>query len=167
MARSNPTDTPRHATNLTDPTTDSGGEPPFSVTMNDDARTVDVTHPAGDAEAGYDLTSFPSPESFQALLDNHHLSGPYGIPRHPDRRHPDTDAGALKGWVWADEYVLVYTAANPLTGVRAGLERPPEPGYASYIGLKGERASVETLYRAIGRRGTYEARNPTACTYIG
>ena len=165
MARSNPTAS--STTNRTANATPDVDEPPFSVTMNDDARTVDVTHPAGTAEAGYDLTSFPSPESFQALLDNHHLRGPYGIPRHPDRRHPDTDAGGLKGWVWADEYVLVYTAANPLTRVRAGVERPPKPGYASYIGLKGERASVETLYRAIGRRGTYEARNPTACSYIG
>jgi len=129
-------------------------EAPFVAVRDDDHRRVEVRHPAGTAEAGLDLTGFDSAATFRQFLDTHHLAGPYPVPRHPSRRQPDVEAGALKGWAWADEYVVVVTGANPLTGVRAGIRRHPEPGYASYIGIKGDRSSVATMFYALRRRAS-------------
>jgi len=162
MARSNDsTDRPWRATELNDyqdGTTPSAetpdGDQPFVLTVNDQREQVFIGHPAGTAEAGFDLTRFSSADSFQRLVENHHLEGPRDVPLYPSRQRPDVEAGDLKGWVWADEYVLLMVAANPLTGARARIQREPDPGYAGYIGIKGERASVQTLFHAVRRRAS-------------
>lgn len=143
------------------------GDRPFIINTDDRHGRVTVAHPAGAAEAGFDLTEFSGAESFEQFLENHGLDGPYPVPSHPSQTKPDIEAGDLKGWVWADKYVLVLTCANPLTGVRARMRRQPEPGYAAYIGIMGQRASVEAVFHALRRRATfYKGSNRTHSEYI-
>jgi len=140
MARSDDDQPPSRSTQLDDykdgtaPSVETpAGERPFVITTNDQRERVHVSHPAGTAEAGFDVTKFPTAESFRQLVSKHHLEGPYEIPLYPSRQNPDLEAGELKAWAWADEYVVLLVCANPLTGVRAHIQRQPEPGYASYI----------------------------------
>lgn len=177
MARSNDDsdELPSRGTQLNDyadETTPTVGTPdsdhPFILNTNDKRERVSISHPGGTAEAGFDLTKFSSADSFQRFVENYHLEGPYDVPLYPSQQNPDVEAGDLKGWVWADEYVLVMVTANPLTGVRARIQREPEPGYAGYIGIEGERASVKAVFRAIRRRASEcKGYDNTHSKYIG
>lgn len=140
---------------------------PFVVVTDDADEIVTVEHPAGNSEAGLNLTKFPGAAGFQRFLDAHHLEGPYPVPCHPEQQAGDTEAGDLIGWGWADEHVVVLTGANPLTGVRARVERLPELGYASYVGIKGTRSSVATMFYALRRRASYcKGADPMQSSYL-
>jgi len=158
-----------------DATLDSTAQPgekslesaPFIVVTGDAEETVTVEHPAGSAEAGLNLTKFAGAVSFQRFLEAHHLKGPYPIPRHPEQQARNVEAGDLVGWGWADEHVVVLPGANPLTGTRARIDRLPEPGYASYIGIKGTRSSVATMFHALRRRASYcKGADPMQSGYL-
>lgn len=103
--------------------------------------TSGISHLAGDAQAGLDLTTFGRASAFKAVLDS------VAIPREPGMVYEEDER--LRAYVWASESVLLVTGANPLTGERAGLNKPREPGYASYIGIEGTQARVTKVLNRI------------------
>jgi hypothetical protein len=96
---------------------------------------------------GFDLTSFGSAQKFQDLLKRHGLSAHRLVVEH-------YDGGAYSGrhvWYAPREGLEMVTKNNPLTGMYGdGTEnRKPEKGYASYIGITGEKSKVLALVKDI------------------
>lgn len=94
----------------------------------------------------FDLTTFPDPETFTGLCTRHELTDTYTVD------HIWHDDNHARYWHWYNDKVLMITCVNPITGERmypSGEVVLEEPGYASYIMLKGVSNAVIDLYEDI------------------
>lgn len=98
-------------------------------------------------EAGFDLTSFGTPTKFRKVLRVNQLK--------PSRSviHKGGSEGyhyKYKTYVWKGKGLEMRTGNNPITGMYSEpKQRPPEKGYASYIGIKGTPQRVAKLVKTI------------------
>lgn len=86
-------------------------------------------------KASFDLTDFGSDQVWNDLRGRHELE-----------QNRDYSG---RGWEWisVDGDLVVHTYNNPVTGEMADTpERENEPGYASYIHVKGSPEKVEAFY---------------------
>ena len=83
-----------------------------------------------DYKYGFDLTGFNSPVEWKQVL------AVVGIPSVAKLQEGE-------GFFWKGDNILIVTANNPITGeyYRPG-KRDKEKGYASYIGIQGEKNKV-------------------------
>lgn len=95
------------------------------------------------AEWGFDLTSI-RPEIWRKILKF------IGASEKPGR--DDSSAG----WVWKGKTVTIYTGNDPISGeyYRAGA-REIEKGYASYIGIEGDKETVKKVADIIRKKADY------------
>ena len=97
-----------------------------------------------DYKASFDLTDFGSAETFRALLDA------YGFER------VETDEGFE--WCSDEMGVALHTYCDPISGehARSGqFNKEDEPGYASYIHLRGSYEGVHTIFDEIVSTAEY------------
>lgn len=99
-------------------------------------------------EAGFDLTDFGSADTFQELLEALCLSE-YQVRERGDGYD-------YKIFSWSNNLLCLETGNNPLTGeyCRENMQ-PNEKGYASYIGLTGEKRAVDEAIMQIRERATH------------
>lgn len=94
----------------------------------------------------FDLTTFPDPETFTGLCNRHELTETYTVDE------VTRDGIHSRYWHWYNDKVLMITCVNPITGdkmLSSGEFILEEPGYASYIMLKGLSDAVIDLYEDI------------------
>lgn len=92
-------------------------------------------------EWGFDLTDFGSAEKFKKLLRKHNLVSGYKREKVPVA---GTDGYYM--YTWSNKDVKLITANNPITGIHGiNKGRRPQKGYASYIGIVGEKEAVKEL----------------------
>lgn len=94
----------------------------------------------------FDLTTFPDSETFTDLCNRHELTETHTV---DDITHENIQA---RYWHWYNDKVLMITCVNPVTGERthpSGEVVFEDPGYASYIMLKGVSNAVINLYEDI------------------
>jgi len=103
------------------------------------------------AQWGFDLTDFKSASDFNTMLKKHKLYGgkrEYGKDIIGDKR-------VSKGFVWKNKNLKLVTGNNPITGKYDNpKQRKPEKGYASYIGIEGNKRQVLNLVKDIKKRAT-------------
>ena len=124
--------------------------PPTWLTLKDlYQETFNIGHFDGDREAGFDLSSFDSPEHFVDALEEIGLDPYYGYTR-VDMRRAESDDEEYYYYVWGDEQGMIVLGCNPITGeYRDG--RYKDTGYASYIGIEGTQEFAEKAYQVIGQ----------------
>lgn len=94
----------------------------------------------------FDLTTFPDAETFADLCDRHELTDTYTLDEIT------RDGIHTRDWHWYNDKVLMITCVNPITGDKmhsSGEFVLEEPGYASYVMLKGSSDAVIDLYEDI------------------
>ena len=115
------------------------------------------------AKWGFDLTSFGEGEAgakvFKSILDE------MGLNCKPKRRRSykylvrnGTDKTPLneRPFIWSIKGLRLVTGANPLTGeYYMARGRESELGYASYIGISGDRELVEKLAKLISSKAEF------------
>src|SRR5581483_3363045 len=124
---------------------------------------------------GFDITSFGDGKQgakvFREILEA------CGLPTKPKRRRPyraDKLIGRVdplnqRPFVWKTKGLRLVTGNDPLTGrySRAG-QRENELGYASYIGISGDKDSVTKLAKLIAERAEYvKEETPGESRFIG
>ena len=109
-----------------------------------------------EAEAGFDLTTFPSRNSFQEIINKFDM----------EYRRIETKDGYL--YTWSNEDVMIVTGNNPISGVfRYPNQREKETGYASFIGVQGKEGIVENIAEEINERAKFvKAYNPQERAFI-
>lgn len=141
---------------------------------DDWVHVTHVTPEEGLSEAGFDLTDFDTARRFENLLAELDLNPEHiyreevdaeyaKIDKSPD--DPDSDHGVF---VWANENLALITGNNPLTGEYSDPDmRPPEKGYASYIGLSGTPEAVEEAFDRIKEVAAHiKAEDPEGRQFI-
>lgn len=98
-------------------------------------------------EHGFDLTDFNTYQGWQYVCDVSRLSLINRDPR-----------GAF---VWGnDTGLIVVTGNNPDTGeYREFNVRPRQPGYASYIGIEGPAAEVDSFVALIHQHANFKGES--------
>ena len=128
--------------------------PPTWLTAKDVFRkTVQIGHENGEREAGFDLSSFDSPEHFVDVLEQLDIHPYYGYTRFCPNRW-DTE-GDYYYYIWGNEDGMIVFGNNPITGEwRDGNYK--DEGYASYIGIEGTQEFVERAYEIIEQEANYK-----------
>lgn len=106
------------------------------------------------AQWGFDLTNFSDAKTFEAILIEMGL--PLIAKRRAAYKGMDSDPLNMRPFVWKRAGLRLVTGNNPLTGkyYRAD-QRNSETGYASYIGISGDEASVAKLAALIKKHAEY------------
>jgi hypothetical protein len=86
-------------------------------------------------EWGFDLTDFGNSSVFISLLKKHSLFNGY-------KRIGKKDDYTFS---WKNSSVEIRTGNNPIIGQYRSKNRENERGYASYVGIKGEKSAVLSL----------------------
>ena len=116
------------------------------------------TLPVGMKQWGFELTDF-EPNSFEKILTN------LGIKEGnvTDKLISVNEKMVRTGFIWSGDGITIITSNNPITGEYNQPERrPPEIGYAGYIGVQGESAKVDRAVKLIRDHigiGTEESPN--------
>jgi hypothetical protein len=94
---------------------------------------------------GFDLTGFDNEEDWLKVLKS------VGITETKPKEEGTT-------WVWKGKNITIYTASDPITGKGLGslAENGPQIGYASYIGLEGDKETVMKAVSMIKKYGDYK-----------
>lgn len=121
--------------------------PPTWLTLKDLYRkTIKIGHFKGDREAGFDLTSFGTPETFVEMLESIDIDPYYDYARVNVTRAEFNEE--YYHYVWGNERGMIVLGNNPITGeYRDGNYK--REGYASYIGLEGTQDFVESAFQMI------------------
>lgn len=97
---------------------------------------------------GFDLTTFSSVADFKKVLKENNLKF----------RKETIDTGTdyeRTHFIWFNDQVEMTTANNPITGEYTRPKaREKEKGYASYIGITGEKEAVIKLVRSIKKNAS-------------
>lgn len=120
--------------------------PPTYLEVTDrHGDTVKVGHGFADREAGFDLTSFNTREQFVALLEELGLDPYYDYARV----NASTDSSEdYYYYVWGNKNGMILLGNNPITGeYRDGSFK--DYGYASYIGIEGNKEFVDRALHLI------------------
>lgn len=96
---------------------------------------------------GFDLTGFDSAAKFKALLKRNNL-------KSYKREHHVYDLGDYHSewyhYIWESPKLRLVTGNNPITGIYTVPKgRTPQKGYASYIGIQGDKDAVKRLVKDI------------------
>lgn len=103
------------------------------------------------AEWGFDLTGIDA-DIWKQILKTINAQEK---PTHTERK-----------WVWKGEKVTIYTGNDPISGKYAGDNRENEVGYASYIGIEGDRELVKKVAGMIRKYGDCKDESPNRRNYI-
>lgn len=127
-------------------------EPPFP---EDKGGGDDEEDDLGDGEAewGFDLTHFDKPANFEKLLKA------VGIPAKAEKKDGT--------WFWTGPGIEIRTGNNPLTGEygHGSKKREDDPGFASYIGIKGNADKVKKAAAYI-RKFDPKEETPNSARFI-
>jgi hypothetical protein len=125
-------------------------------------RTVKpkMVKPVKQYEWGFDLTEISDTNWIKCLKL-------VGIPPMADLRKPFPQANHSI-WVWEGNGIKVHTGNNPITGeYRTPGQRDNEVGYASYIGVYGDKDKVTKFAKAVSKLATFiKEENPGKSPYI-
>jgi len=144
-----------------------GDQPGLKVETKDDSHRVQrkVRHRFGSAGASFDGIDFTGShgEAFAKILDQ------FDLGREPTvvEMYPENDS-SVRYYVWHNQRVLIVCGNNPLTG-ETGKEimASREKGHAHYVGIEGERTTVDAVRKELAKRATfYEAVDKTQRSYI-
>jgi len=96
---------------------------------------------------GFDLTGFDSAERFKALLNRNNL-------KSYKRKLHTYDVGDYHSewyhYIWESPKIRLVTGNNPITGVYTIPKgRNPQKGFASFIGIQGNKEAVKKLVKDI------------------
>ena len=96
---------------------------------------------------GFDITDFNSAKNFKALLKRNNL-------KSYKREHHTYDIGDYHAewyhYIWESPKIHMVTQNNPITGIYATPKaRDPQKGFASYVGIQGDRNAVKKLVKDI------------------
>jgi len=133
------------AQNTTDPRPDSTDEleaaTPAAVDFEHNGVFRDVTHAAGDGEAGFDYSRVDV-AAFEDLLDR------FDLPDSPTGFQKFLDDMGGKRLLWANDNVALVTTANPITGKRVAHATPDETrkGWTGGVTIMGDSETVKSLY---------------------
>ena len=106
---------------------------------------------------GFDLTDFGSSQNFEKVLRANKLSSGYKLVKKRGERF----------FTWKNSSVKLITNNNPLTGEYSSGGRTKEHGYASYIGITGEKEAVIKLVKTIKKYAVYiKDESPNERDYI-
>ena len=114
---------------------------------------------------GFDLTGFASAEQFKLLLERNNL-------KSYKREHFTHDIGDYHSewyhYIWENPRIRLVTGNNPITGkFMTPKARPLEKGYASYIGIQGDKVAVKKLVKDIKKTTLdIKAESPNERDYI-
>ena len=106
-------------------------------------RPIDIPY---EHRVNFDLTTFPSPDAFASLCERHNLTKTDTVV------DVTCDGFRSKYYHWYNDDVLLTTCCHPLTGERmpaSGRLEYRDPGYASFLMLKGTTDAVVDLYADI------------------
>ena len=111
-------------------------------------------------EWGFDLTEISAKNWIHCLKL-------VGIPPMGDLRRPYPEANHSI-WIWEGNGIKVHTGNNPITGEYSRLgDRDDEIGYASYIGVYGDKDKVTKFSKAVSKLATFiKEENPGESHYI-
>jgi hypothetical protein len=106
-------------------------------------------------EWGFDLTSISAENWKKILKENGMHQGPIN----------DSQLGA---WVWTGPGIKIHTGNDPIKGTYAqGGKREDEVGYASYIGVYGDKDKVTKVSKMISELADdIKEENPGDSRYI-
>jgi hypothetical protein len=123
--------------------------PPTYLEVTDTYRDrVKVGHRFTDKEAGFDLTSFNTREGFVTLLEELGLDPYYDYARVNPNKVGVNDEYYY--YIWGNENGMILLGNNPITGDYSDpAGRQNEPGYASYIGIEGDKEFVDNALVSI------------------
>lgn len=127
--------------------------PPTWLEATDAYRdSVNVGHRFGEREMGFDLTSFESREQFVWILDAMGLDPYYDYVRV----NVSTDSSEdYYYYVWGNENGMILLGNNPITGeYRDGSFK--DYGYASYIGIEGDKEFIDEASYLIEKYSDYK-----------
>lgn len=125
--------------------------PSFEENGSSDSGEDDVDS-SGETEWGFDLTHFDKPANFEKLLKM------VGIPANASK--------VGRSFVWEGPGIEIRTGNNPLTGEYGDPgRRENDPGYASYMGLKGDADKVKKAAAYI-RKFDPKEETPNSARFI-
>lgn len=121
---------------------------PIKKTRKPRSKGVVKTKMQPQYEWGFDLTEISAKDWIHCLKL-------VGISPIGDLRKPYPEANHLV-WMWEGEGIKVHTGNNPITGEynRPG-DRDNDVGYASYIGVYGDKDKVTKFSKAVSKLATF------------
>jgi hypothetical protein len=105
---------------------------------------------------GFDKVDFGTAAAFAKVLAAAGISAL----QEPKRGH-------IGEFIWSGSGIEVVTGNNPITGEYIdSAKRPPDEGYASYVGIEGNSDKVGAVVRAVKRHGDYEDESRNVRDFI-